>query len=189
MSRNRTLALVLATLVGAAACADTLSGPPATLQPGSASMAKNQGTGLVLKGLTNIPVIGDVVIDQVNLTHLTLVEDVVGNIVGLQLNGVVQLTGGVLGTTIVSQDVTTQLHVASSGPGQCDVLTVELAPITVDVLGRAVAVDIPAASVNPKASGAVGSLLCALGSALQPGVNGATGAVRGLVNAINRLLL
>jgi hypothetical protein len=183
------LALVLGSLIGLASCADSVAAPRDAAHPQAAALAKNQGTGLVLSSLTNIPVVGDVVIDQVNLTHLTLVEDVAGNIIGLQAEGVVQLTGGVLGNTIVSENFLTQVDVASSGPGQCDVLTVDLAPITVDVLGSAVAVDLPAAAVTPRASGAVGSLLCTLGSALQPAVGGVTGAVRGLVNAINRLLI
>jgi hypothetical protein len=95
----------------------------------------------------------------------------------------------VLGTKVVTQDFLTQVNVASSGPGKCDVLTVDLGPITVDALGNAVSVDVPQAAVTPRASGALGSLLCALGSALQPPVSGATNAVRGLVNAINRLLI
>jgi hypothetical protein len=77
--------------------------------------------------------------------------------------------------------------VASSGPGKCDVLTVDLGPIAIDALG-AVSVDAPEAAVTPRSSGALGSLLCNLGNLLQPPVSGVTSAVRGLVNAINRII-
>jgi hypothetical protein len=45
------------------------------------------------------------------------------------------------------------------------VVTVDLGPITLDALGGQVSVDIPQATVNPFASGAVGPLLCSLVSA------------------------
>jgi hypothetical protein len=89
----------------------------------------------------------------------------------------------------VSEDFLTQVNVASSGPGQCDVITVDLGPITVDALGGAVSVDAPQADVTPKASGALGPLLCNLGGFLQSPVSDLTGAVRGLVNAINKQLI
>jgi hypothetical protein len=162
--------------------------------PAGPAFAKSDGTGLVLDNVTGITLpligrVGDVVVKQTNLTHLVLLEDAVGNVIGLQAEGVLTLTGGVLGTDVVTQNFLTQVNVVSSGPGRCDVLTVDLGPITVDALGSAVSVDIPQAAVTPRASGALGSLLCNLGSALQQPVSGATSAVRGLVNAINQLLI
>jgi hypothetical protein len=118
-----------------------------------------------------------------------LVEDVLGNIVGLEADGVLQRTGGVLGTNVVTEDFLTQVHIASSGPGKCNVLTVDLGPITLDALGTNVSVDVPQATVTPKASGALGSALCRLGSLLQPPITTATSTVRSLVDLINRLLI
>ena len=118
-----------------------------------------------------------------------LVEDVVGNIVGLEAEGVLRLTGGVLGTDVVTENFRTQVQIASSGPGQCDVVTVDLGRVAVDALGELVSVDLPAAEVRPRASGALGPLLCGVGAIAQPPVSGVTSLVRGLVNAINRILI
>jgi hypothetical protein len=193
MYRNGRLVLALAVL-GMAGCAESSTSPRSSLHPTSPTFAKSDGTGLVLDNVTGITLpligeVGNVVVKQTNLTHLVLVEDAVGNVIGLQAEGVLALTGGVLGTDVVTQHFLTQVNVASSGPGRCDVLTVDLGPITVDALGSAVSVDLPQAAVTPRASGALGSLLCNLGRVLQQPVNGATSAVRGLVNAINQLLI
>lgn len=199
MKRDRkgTVKLIVA-LSGALIVAACSEPPTATqrLMPTDAPSMQagdTSGTGLVLHSLTGLQLpligsLGDVVIDQVNLTHLVLVEDV-GNIVGLEAEGVLKLTGGVLGTDVITEDFLTQVHVASSGPGQCDVLTVDLGPITLDALGTGVSVDIPQADVTPRASGTLGSLLCSLGQALQPGVQVVTSTVRSLVDAINAILI
>jgi hypothetical protein len=50
-------------------------------------------------------------------------------------------------------------------------------------------VDLPGAEVTGRGNGALGSLLCNLGQALQPVVSGVTAGVRGLVNAINQILI
>jgi hypothetical protein len=151
------------------------------------------GTGLVLDNVTGLQLpligqVGDVVINQVNITRLVLVEDVVGNIVGLQAEGVLKLTGGVLGTDVVTEDFLTQVHVVSSGPGQCDVLSIDLGPIAIDTPLGLASVDVPAAQVTPRASGALGPLLCNLGNLLDGPLDLVTSGVRGLVNAINRLI-
>ena len=194
--RAITLSAVLSAVVILGACADGPTVPGRALDRSAPSLQRGQqrGTGLVLDNLTGVRLpligkVGDVVVDQANITHLVLVEDVVGNIVGLEAEGVLKLTGGVLGTDVVTEDFLTEVHVASSGPGQCDVLTVDLGPVTVDALGQGVSVDVPQADVTPKASGALGPLLCGLGRALQPAVGGVTAAVRGLVNAINAILI
>jgi hypothetical protein len=188
------VALSSALIVGA--CGETQTAPqrPSPTNAPSRQVGDTSGTGLVLNSVTGLQLpligsLGDVVIDQVNITHLTLVEDVVGNIVGLEAEGVLKLTGGVLGSDVITEDFLTQVHIASSGPGRCDVLTVDLGPITVDALGTGVSVDIPQADVTPRASGALGSLLCSLGQALQPGVDAITSVVRELVNSINAILI
>jgi hypothetical protein len=146
------------------------------------------GSGLVLDSLTGLSVplighVGDVNINQAVITNFALVENTVGQIVGLEANGVLQLTGGVLGTDVVTENFNTTVNVTSSGPGKCDLITIDLGPINVDALGVAT-VDVPAATLTSRSSGALGSLLCNLGSAL----SGITSGVAGLVQAINNLI-
>jgi hypothetical protein len=146
----------------------------------------------VLESLTgvSVPIVGqlaEVVIDQAVITELFLVEDVVSGVIGLEAEGVLQLTGGVLGTDVVTQNFRTEVGLTSSGPGKCSLLTVNLGPIAVDALGLA-EVDAPVATVDARGSGAVGSLLCNLGNLLSGVVGGATRGVQGLVNAINRVI-
>lgn len=146
--------------------------------------ATEKGSGLVLNSVTGLTLpligsLGDVVIDQAVLTNFAIVENVVGQIVGLQVDGVLQFTGGVLGTNVVTENFNTTVSVTSSGFGQCDLVTIDLGQIHVNAL--VADVDVPAATVTGKGSGAVGSLLCALGQAL----NGLTSALPGLVNALN----
>src|SRR5205814_1033720 len=83
--------------------------------------------------------------------------------------------GGVRGSDVVTQDFSTTVAVTSSANGQCNIVTLDLGPIDVNAL--VATVDVPAATVTAKGSGALGSLLCNLGQALNP----VTGAVRGLV--------
>jgi len=190
-TRNITTALTIALALGA--CSENPVGPGTTSLAASGSgpaFAKSvNGTGLVLDNVTGLSLplvghVGDVTINQAVITQLGVVQDLAGNIIGVDANGMLQLTGGVLGTDVLTQNFTTDALILSSGNGQCDVLTVDLAPITLDALGGGVSVDVPQA-----ASGALGPLLCNLGSALNAPVGQVTSAVRGLVNAINRILL
>ena len=132
--------------------------------------------------------LGDVTINQAVITNFALIENTVGQIVGLQVDGVLQLTGGVLGTNVVTENFTTTASVTSSGPGQCNLVSIDLGPIAVNAL--VASVDIPAATLTAKGSGAVGSLLCNLASALS-GLLGGTGAAPGaggIVNALNHVI-
>src|SRR5438045_9384605 len=109
------------------------------------SFAKQKGTGLTLSSVTglNLPLIGqlgDVNIDQAVITNFALVENTVGQIVGLQAVGVLQLTGGVLGTDVLTENFSTTARVPSSGPGQCDLITIDLGQISIDALAASVAV-------------------------------------------------
>ena len=198
MYRTRNLTIALTTALALSACSETPVEPGTTSVSASRSgpaFAKSAtGTGLVLDNVTglSLPLIGQVgtvTINQAVITQLGVVQDVAGNIIGVDANGVLQLTGGVLGTDVLTQNFSTDALILSSGNGQCDVLTVDLAPITLDALGGAVSVDVPQASVTPRASGAVGPLLCNLGSFLNAPVGQITSAVRGIVNAINRILI
>jgi len=194
--RNITTALTIALALGA--CSETPVGPGtnsvSALGSGPAFAKSVTGTGLVLDDVTgvNAPLIGEigtVTINQAVITQLGVVQDLAGNIIGVDATGTLQATGGALGTDVVTQNFTTDALILSSGNGQCDVLTVDLAPITLDALGGAVSVDVPQASVTPRASGAVGPLLCNLGSLLNAPVGQVTSAVRGIVNAINQILI
>ena len=188
--RAATFALSCAIL---AACSD---GPvaPHTATPSDIvrpTLAKSP-TGLVLNSLTNvalplIPIpLGDIRIDQAVITNLALVENAAGLIVGLQAEGIIDLTGGVLGTDVLTQNFATTVSVTSTGPGQCDLVTIDLSGIRIDALGLA-DVDVPAATLTGRGSGAVGSLLCNLGNLLG-GLGGGGGAIPGaggIVNALN----
>jgi hypothetical protein len=156
------------------------------------AQAPPDGTGLVLDSLTGVSLpligeVGDIVIDQVVITDLTLVEDAAGAIIGLEATGTLSGTVEATGQEIVDQQFTTLVSVTSSGPGQCEVVGIDLGPIALDPLG-VVAVDVPEAAVDVQGSGALGSLLCNLSDALSGVTGGVTRAVRGLVNAINGLI-
>src|SRR3712207_7567485 len=58
----------------------------------------------------------------------------------------------VLGTDVVTEDFLTQVHVASSGPGRCEVVTVDLGPVAIDALGDNVSVELPQADVDRKST-------------------------------------
>jgi hypothetical protein len=181
------VALVVGACGGSEAPADRARGDSTTNQ------ANTNGTGLVLNSVTGLTLpligkLGDVNINQAVVTNFALVENTVGQIVGLQADGVLQLTGGVLGTNVVTQNFTTTVSVTSSGPGQCNLVSIDLGQIAIDTL--AANVDVPAATLTGQGSGAVGSLLCNLGNLLS-GLTSGTGGTAGLggiVNALNNLI-
>src|SRR5205807_5232962 len=173
----RFAALALPLALGLA-CSEQPAAPDAARTPGSISAQKIKGTGLVLNSVTglNLPLIGqlgDVTIDQAVITNFALVENTVGQIVGLEADGVLQLTGGVLGSNVITQNFNTTVSVTSSGPGQCDIVTLDLGPIDINAL--VAQVDVPAATLTGRGSGAVGSLLCNLGQLLNPVTQGLRG--------------
>jgi hypothetical protein len=190
-SQGSALAVILALGVGACGGAET---PTATTRGDSTTnQANTEGTGLILNSVTGLTLplvgkLGDVTIDQALVTNFALVENTVGQIVGLEVDGALQLTGGVLGTNVLTQDFTTTVSVTSSGPGQCNLVTIDLGQIAIDAL--VASVDVPAATLNAKGSGAVGSLLCNLGNLLG-GLTSGSGAAAGLggiVDALNNLI-
>ncbi len=191
MMRSRMNVVSLAVALGVGACGG--EAPSDKSMGASSSSQAAKGTGLSLDSVTglSLPLIGklgDVTINQAVITNFALIENTVGQIVGLQVDGVLQLTGGVLGTNVVTENFTTTASVTSSGPGQCNLVSIDLGPIAVNAL--VASVDIPAATLTAKGSGAVGSLLCNLGSALS-GLLGGTGAAPGaggIVNALNNVI-
>jgi hypothetical protein len=167
---------------------------PRTVQPGNVLLqqAPPKGTGIAVDIVPNVTLPlglgGSVTIDQAVITNFALVENTVGQIVGLQVTGdlsgtAVNALGGLVGVN--AQPFTANVSVTSSGPGQCNLVTLTLSNLNLNVLGL-VTGNLPV-NVTGKGSGAVGSLLCNLGQALS-GIGSALGGgsgAQGLVNALN----
>lgn len=186
---NLRFAALALPLVLAVACDKQPAAPDASAPTNVPQMQRiRRGTGLVLESVTglHLPLIGqlgDVVINQAVITNFAVVENTLGQIIGLQAEGVLQLTGGVQGSDVVTQHFNTTASVTSSGFGRCDIVTIDLGPISVNRL-PGVQVDIPAATLTGRGSGAVGPLLCALGQLTNPVTRG----VRLVVRALNALI-
>jgi hypothetical protein len=181
---TRRTVLSLALVLGIGACTDHPTSPAALAPPdGPAFQRFDRGTGLALDNVTStpIPLLGDAVFNgQVVITQLAL--NAVG---GLEATGTITGTITALGIPI-NQSFTTDVGISKTGSGgQCGVLSLDLAPISLDAAGQIVSVDLTAANVDAKATGPVGALLCTLTSLLNRGVGG---AVNGVLNALNGLL-
>jgi hypothetical protein len=177
--------LVLGVAVAIAACHDAATAPSALSadrEPMSQGAAPPAGTGLVLHNVTStpIPLLGDAVFNgDVVITQLAL--NAVG---GLTASGTIVGTIGAVGQTI-DQTFTTDVAISGSGNGNsCSVLTVDLAPLNVNVAGQVVSVDLTQANATVGAQGPLGSLLCTLTSLVNRGVGGAVSALLSVVNAI-----
>ena len=179
--------------IGISACAEPAVGPDVPEVARLAPQAQLvNGTGLILESLTGVslPIVGPlagIVIDQAVITDLMLVEDITGAIIGLEVTGTLDGVVTATGVPIVDEKFTSSVGITSSGPGQCDLVTIDLGPLTIDALGIVTA-DVPTAELKGRGSGAVGSLLCNLGSLLSGAIGGVTRGVQGLVNAINRVI-
>jgi hypothetical protein len=190
---RRRVALVLPFALGIAACGQDPVAPERAAIPQEPLLQAGpppRGTGLVLHSLTGVslPIVGQVdelTIDQVVINEIIL-GNVIGGIVGLEVTGTINGTIGAVGTPVVDQQFTSTLSV-TPGPGGCRIVTVDLGPLNIDALGLVTA-DVPEATVEGKGSGAVGSLLCTLGSLVSGVVGGATRGVQGVLNALNRLI-
>jgi hypothetical protein len=190
MNSRLLTALTLPLAFGLAACGETPVAPQAGPEQVMLQQGNPKGTGLVLDlvGQVDLPLSlgGTVTIDQAVITNLA-VERIAGQIVGLQVTGTLSGTAvDVLGNTVglTAQPFVADLMVTSSGPGQCGLVTLDLSSIDLGVLGI-VNAHVPA-KVEVKGSGAVGVLLCNLGSILSGLTGGLLGnGVDGIVNAIN----
>ena len=156
----------------------------AATRPSQAPAQK--GSGLTLDIVPNVTLPlglgGSITIDQAVVTNFALVENTVGQIIGLQATGTlsgtaVDVAGNLVGVS--AQPFVANVSLTSSGPGQCSAVTLDLSSLNINGLGL-VTGTVPA-KVDVKSSGAVGSLLCNLGQALA----GLTGGAGGLVNALN----
>jgi hypothetical protein len=189
------LAMVLLALpLGLVVACGEAPDAPRSIQPGSVLLqqAPPKGTGLAVDIVPHVTLPlglgGSITIDQAVITNFALVENTVGQIVGLQVTG--NLTGTALNAVgnlvgVNAQPFTADVNVTSSGPGQCNLVTLSLSNLNLDALGL-VTGTLPV-NVTGKGSGAVGSLLCNLGQALA-GIGSALGGgsgAQGLVNALN----
>lgn len=192
--KQRVAKLAMCLTLGIGACAEPPVAPDALARDRLVPHPQRSlnGTGLILESLTNVslPIVGPVagiLIDQAVITDLMLIEDIAGTIIGLEATGTVTGTLTGTGVRIVDERFTSTFGITSSGPGQCDLVTIDLGPLRLDALGLVTA-DVPTADVTARGSGAIGSLLCNLGNALSGVIGGVTRGVQGLVNAINRLI-
>ena len=188
---SRVALLALPVALGFAACTETPVAPHA-LAPSSVMLQQTpKGSGLTLDIVPHLTLPlglgGSITIEQAVIENFAVVENVVGAIVGVRVTGTLSGTA-VNALGLVELDATpfiADLNVTSSGPGQCNLVTLDLSSINVNVLGL-VTGSVPV-NVTAKGSGAVGSLLCNLGQALAAigsGLGGGNGA-QGLVNALN----
>ena len=190
---RKRFALVLPLALVIAACGREPLAPPgisAADRPLTQAGPPPRGTGLVLEGLADVslPLVGRVdrlTIDQAVINEIVL-GNVVGGIVGLEVVGTVNGTVGALGTPVVDEQFTSTLTV-TPGAGGCRLVTVDLGPLNIDGLGLVTA-DVDPVAVEGRGSGAVGSLLCTLGTLVSGAVGAATRGVEGVLNAINNLL-
>lgn len=173
------LVLTVSLLAAVGGCADSMAPVPVTEEYDIAYQVQ-PGTGLILESLTDLPVVGEIEVNQVVITELAL--NAVG---GIEAAGNITFIVNALGET-VTEDFTTEVIISRSGTGnRCDVVTVDLAPITADVIGG-VEVDLPEADLAARGSGPVGSLLCVVGrivEGLAP-----LAALTGILNALNRII-
>jgi hypothetical protein len=178
--------------VGASACSENAVAPRALAPTASLQQAVPKGTGLALDIVPTVTLPlglgGTATINQTVITNFALIENTVGEIIGLQATGTLSGTAvNVLGNTIgLSADpFTANVAITSSGPGQCSLVTLDLSSININALGLLTGT-VPA-NVTVKGSGAVGSLLCNLGSLLNGLTSGLTGGAgaQGVVNALN----
>ena len=188
--KRRMANIAMSLALGLAACGEPTLAPETRAPTGPMLQAQPvNGTGLILNSLTGVSLpilgqVGEVLIDQAIITDLMLIEDIAGTIIGLEVSGIINGTLTATGVPIVEEEFTSSVAITSSGPGQCELVTVDLGPLRIDALSLVTA-DVPEAELTGRGSGAVGSLLCNLGRALSGIVGGVTRGVQGLVNAIN----
>src|SRR5690242_18872948 len=127
--------------LGASACTENPVSPRAP-EPGPSFQTIPKGTGLFVDIVPNVTLPlglgGTITIDQAVLTNFAVVENVVGEIVGLEVTGTLSGTAvDVLGNT-VAVDVNpfiANVAVTSQGPGQCSLVTLDLSGLNVNALG------------------------------------------------------
>ena len=178
-------------LVVVGACSENPSAPSSRTIP-NPSMQGLGGTGIQVNIVPTVTLPlglgGSININQAVITHFALVENTVGQIVGLDVTGTlsgtaVNLLGGVVGVN--ANPFTAEASITSSGTGQCNLVTLDLSSLNLNVLGLASGT-LPL-NITAKGSGAVGSLLCNLGNALSGLASGGTASsnAQSIVNSLN----
>jgi hypothetical protein len=179
--------------IAIAACSENPTAPVRRPAPNPTMQKGIGGTGL---SVDLVPAIklplglgGSITINQAVVTNFALIENTVGQIVGLDVTGTltgtaVNAVGGLVGVN--ASPFTAEASITSSGPGQCSLVSLDLSGLNLNALGL-VTGTVPL-NITAKGSGAVGSLLCNLGQALSglgSVLGGGTGGAQGLVNALN----
>lgn len=189
--RREVAVLVLPLLLGVGACGEDPVAPTRmAIQATAPSFAaQTEGTGLVLESLTKTPLgLGDIVINQAVVKEFGIVEDVASGLLQLEARGIVELQGTALGLVPVTEEFSTSVGIVNRGGG-CEIITVNPAPLELDLVGGAVVdAELPASTIDVRGGGAVGTLLCQVGKLLNPVTRGASRAVQSLVDAINNLI-
>jgi hypothetical protein len=169
--RMTVLALPLA--LGLSACSDNPAAPP-RMAPTVAEAVRLPGTGIVIRSpiWVGLPLIGGLVhgtvdINQAVITNISPVTDIAGQIVGLQVDGVLNLTASALGSQVLRVPFTSSVALTPGGPGACSVVTVDFGQVHLNALLGSV--DIPALTVNGTGSGLVGTILCRVAALLGGG--------------------
>ncbi|HEY2376104.1 MAG TPA: hypothetical protein VGH98_09035 [Gemmatimonadaceae bacterium] len=181
----------LAAVVVIGACSENPTAPTKRAVP-SPSMQGIGGTGIKVDIVPTVTLPlglgGTINIHQAVVTNFALVENTVGQIVGLDVTGTlsgttVDVLGGVVGVN--ADPFTAEASITSSGMGQCNLVTLDLSSLNLNVLGL-VSGTVPL-NITAKGSGAVGSLLCNLGNALSGLASGGTASpnAQSLVNSLN----
>lgn len=158
----------------------------------SPSMQGLGGTGIAVNVVPTVTLPlglgGSININQAVITHFALIENTVGQIVGLDVTGTlsgtaVNLLGGIVGVS--ADPFTAEASITSSGPGQCTLVTLDLSSLNLNVLGL-VSGTLPL-NITATGSGAVGSLLCNLANALSGLASGGTASssAQSIVNSLN----
>ena len=186
----------LVALVAIGACNENPSAPSPSpserVTPAPSMQSGIGGTGISVNIVPTVTLPlglgGTININQAVITNFALVENTVGQIIGLDVTGTLSGTevtalGGVVGVN--ANPFTAEASITSSGPGQCNLVSLDLSGLNLNVLGL-VTGSVPL-NITAKGSGAVGSLLCNLGNALSGLASGGTGGAgaQGLVNALN----
>jgi hypothetical protein len=132
---------VLAALVVAGACGENPSAPSPRAIP-NPSMQGIGGTGIkvdiVPKLTLPLGLGGTITINQAVITNFALVENTVGQIVGLDVTGTlsgtaVNVLGGIIAVNV--DPFTAEASITSSGSGGCNLVTLDLSSLNVNALG------------------------------------------------------
>ena len=197
----RVLNLVASAVVitlGVSACSENTMAPrsPSNAASLQQSPIKGSGVALNLTPQVTLPILGTTNLFTVNssvISNIALVQNTIAPLFGLDVTGTltgteVDAMGNAIG--VLTSPFTAEAALTSSGNGQCSLVSLDLSGVSLGVLNNSLLSGTVPATVTVKGSGAIGSLLCNLGTALgalNAGLPGGS-ATQGLVNAVNNQL-